>query len=815
MKRIFTITLLLFIYTGTQLVYAQTFTPIPVTGYNADIVAEAGTNAVAVTSTVIDASNHILYTQNFAAANGLDGGIINSGLFISGNRAYQMSPYTAANGLYLSANGNVPNTLAAGTLTLATPAMYSQLSILAFGTEDNSTVIATLHYTDGTSANAGTLQITDWFYGTPFIFNGMGRLTRTTTSPTVDGLPGDPRMYAFDFNIPCADQSKLVSSVSFVYIQGPNISSRALIVGLSGVVFSPLTVSTAATDATCGGASGSIAVTTSGGTPPLSYSWNTTPAQTTANATGLPGGNYILTITDANNCVTTVRDTVATLSMATLTATATPAAICAGETATLSVTASGAAVSDYSWTPGTYTGSTTTVTPADTTYYVVSAQDAFGCTITDTVEVAVKPAPVADFTIQPASVCLGAGNVITFSGTAGANAVYNWHNFAGATIQNGTGAGPYAIQFNATGHYPVQLQVTEDGCTSAVTTHDITVSQPPLATFTVSNTPVCAGGSTVITFTGNNGPAAVPTWDFGGGTVQRGSGYGPYTISYQRSAIVTLSIQDGVCADTATPATITAIPLPIPAFTADITSACAPAAISFTNQTQGADAYQWSLGYGPVISEEDPVAHFTAPGTYTVSLTATAEGMCSSTITKTAYINIQEPPVADFSAAPGENVPVEFKNGSFTFNNRSQSATNYTWDFGDGNTANTEDAQHKYQLPGSYRVTLYAANEIGCTDSISHAWYIVTPDLLLDIPNVFSPNGDGVNDRWSIDGLKARPQATTEIYNRWGQLVFTGIGYIAWDGTRKGQLLPEGTYYYVIKTTAGEKPYTGWVALLR
>lgn len=132
MKRIFTITLLLSIYTSTQLMYAQTFTPITVTGYNADIVAEAGTDAVAVTSTVIDGSNHILYTQSFAATNGIDGGIVDNGTFVSGTRTYQMNPYTAPNGLYLSASGNVANSLAAGTLTLATPAMYSNLSILAF-----------------------------------------------------------------------------------------------------------------------------------------------------------------------------------------------------------------------------------------------------------------------------------------------------------------------------------------------------------------------------------------------------------------------------------------------------------------------------------------------------------------------------------------------------------------------------------------------------------------------------------------------------------------------------------------------------------
>ncbi|SFN20903.1 gliding motility-associated C-terminal domain-containing protein [Chitinophaga sp. YR627] len=815
MKRIFTITLLLSIYTSTQLLYAQTFTPITVTGYNADIVAEAGTDAVAVTSTVIDGSNHILHTQAFAATNGIGGGIVDNGTFVSGTRTYQMSPYTAPNALYLSANGNVANSLAAGTLTLATPAMYSKLSILAFGTENNSTVIVTLNFTDGTSSNAGTLQIKDWFFGTPFIFSGMGRLTRTTTFPTVDGLPSNPRMYSFDFNIPCADQSKLVSSVSFLYVQGPNISSRALIVGLSGESFTPLTYTSTKTDAVCGGASGSIAVTATGGSQPLSYSWNTTPVQTTPTATGLAGGTYTLAIRDANNCVTNVTATVEMLSTATLTATATPTQICAGETSTLSVTASGGTVINYSWTPGAGTGNSITVTPADTTAYIVSAQDQFGCTVRDTVEVAVKPTPVADFSVLPDTVCLGTGNTLTFTGTAGPAATYNWHNFAGATVQSGTGVGPYDIRFNAAGQYPVQLQITEDGCVSAMTTHTIVVSQPPIAAFTVSKTPVCAGESITITYTGSNGPDAVPTWNWGGGAVRSGTGYGPYMITYERNGTITFSIQDGVCADTAAPVAITAIPIPVPDFSTDLTTACAPQEISFTNLSQLADSYTWSLGNGTQTTEEDPVCNYTVPGVYTVSLTASSQGLCTRTITKTALINILTPPVAAFSAAPGENVPVEFKNGSFTFNNTSENAVSYSWDFGDGNSADTEDAQHKYELPGSYRVTLYAANEIGCTDSISHAWYIVTPDLVLEIPNVFSPNGDGINDNWSVDGLKARPMATTEIYNRWGQIVFTGIGYTPWDGTRRGQPLPVGTYYYVIKTSADEKPYTGWVALLR
>jgi gliding motility-associated-like protein len=73
-----------------------------------------------------------------------------------------------------------------------------------------------------------------------------------------------------------------------------------------------------------------------------------------------------------------------------------------------------------------------------------------------------------------------------------------------------------------------------------------------------------------------------------------------------------------------------------------------------------------------------------------------------------------------------------------------------------------------------------------------------------------------VNDRWNIDGLKARPASEIEVYNRYGMIVYKTQGYKqGWDGTRQGKQVSPGTYYYVIKTAPGEKPYTGWVVLLR
>jgi len=84
------------------------------------------------------------------------------------------------------------------------------------------------------------------------------------------------------------------------------------------------------------------------------------------------------------------------------------------------------------------------------------------------------------------------------------------------------------------------------------------------------------------------------------------------------------------------------------------------------------------------------------------------------------------------------------------------------------------------------------------------------------IPNTFSPNGDGIHDRWEIKYLESYPGATVEIYNRYGQLIFQSTGYSKpWDGTFRGSPLPAGTYYYIINPKNGRKQMAGFVDIIR
>jgi gliding motility-associated-like protein len=109
--------------------------------------------------------------------------------------------------------------------------------------------------------------------------------------------------------------------------------------------------------------------------------------------------------------------------------------------------------------------------------------------------------------------------------------------------------------------------------------------------------------------------------------------------------------------------------------------------------------------------------------------------------------------------------------------------------------------------------TLKVLSADGCTSSDEVSVKLLkTPS----IPNAFSPNGDGVHDRWEIQYLDSYPGATVEIFNRYGQKVFESRGYLKpWDGMLQGKPLPVGTYYYLIDPKNGRKPMAGYVDIIR
>jgi gliding motility-associated-like protein len=113
------------------------------------------------------------------------------------------------------------------------------------------------------------------------------------------------------------------------------------------------------------------------------------------------------------------------------------------------------------------------------------------------------------------------------------------------------------------------------------------------------------------------------------------------------------------------------------------------------------------------------------------------------------------------------------------------------------------------------RYYVFGLNEYGCEELDS-----VFIDVLEDITvyNVFSPNGDGINEYFEIEHAERFPEMLVEVYSRWGDLLFSTVGYDSgswWDGRARGKDAPVGTYYYVVVPYPGAKPITGHVTIIR
>lgn len=138
--------------------------------------------------------------------------------------------------------------------------------------------------------------------------------------------------------------------------------------------------------------------------------------------------------------------------------------------------------------------------------------------------------------------------------------------------------------------------------------------------------------------------------------------------------------------------------------------------------------------------------------------------------------------------------------------------TQYTWSTG-------ENTRYITIYEGMKTIWVKVINEYDCESGDTIGINACSlEDYFENIPNVITPNSDGSNDVWRIPELEAFPDATVEIYSRWGMLIFKSApGYSdPWDGTSKGKELPMDAYYYIIYPgVAGAKPIVGNVTLIR
>lgn len=258
--------------------------------------------------------------------------------------------------------------------------------------------------------------------------------------------------------------------------------------------------------------------------------------------------------------------------------------------------------------------------------------------------------------------------------------------------------------------------------------------------------------------------------------------------------------------------------LPPPLIHLDPNMGCVPTTVAFADSTgPGAVTSAWEFGDGTTATGPSVSHTYTAAGVYDVTLTITTPPGCISDSTYVAAVIIEGEPTAVISVSPD---PADVADPLVTLSgsNSNGAIVSWWWDLGTVPPLTSQQEQLTVPfpgVPGTYPIRLAVRTAAGCVDTVSSV-VTVTPFGELELPNVFSPNSDGHNDRF-IPIFHAGVSARMDIYNRWGQLVYTTTALASgWDGHIEGGDAPAGTYYYIVTpTTDQNEPRNGHITLLR
>jgi gliding motility-associated-like protein len=348
----------------------------------------------------------------------------------------------------------------------------------------------------------------------------------------------------------------------------------------------------------------------------------------------------------------------------------------------------------------------------------------------------VNPTPTSTFTVSNATLCLNpttsisANTTVTFGGVVlasppAAAPVYTW-NWDGGTVVSGTGAGPYVINWGSSGIKNITLTVSQNGCTSSVTTVPVTVNAAANIDFTYPTT-ACTNSNTSATanpafaYVGVNTPGLTYSWSWDGGTVISGSGPGAYSMNWAipGTKTVTLAVTQNGCVSNTASHTIEVYNPPTSSFAVSPPSVCVGALTTLTyNGTAASTAtFNWTAGTGTLTpggtASNTQQVSYPASGSPSVSLVVTEHGCVSSSSSQTLTIN--QTPTATFtvpaSVCPDVDVLVDYTGtGSAT--------ASYTWSFDGGNatqlgTNNNDSYNVNWITPGIKTISLIVS-EFGC-----------------------------------------------------------------------------------------------------
>ena len=471
-----------------------------------------------------------------------------------------------------------------------------------------------------------------------------------------------------------------------------------------------------------------------------------------------------------------------------------PAIICYGTSAVL--TAGGATTGDnYSWAPSTGLSCTTctsvTVSPTLTTTYTVTLTNIHGCIDTALSTVAVD-SQLAVFVAGKDSVCLGQCDTLRAYGVAG-NYLWTPDTALSAATHDTVIACPFITRIYT-------VTATDNRGCSASATFELTVLPLPDIQISPANPYVCKGDSTQL-FASGAGPGGVYVWSpdkFISDTtiydpfVKDTSFFTYKVVGTSSFGCVDSNIAVNVVVYDSAHTSISNDTLICAGKTVQLVATCGPSGYPVT--------YLWSPPDGLDNADiADPMATPAATTVYTVTI---VENPCY-TVKRDATVSVEPLPVINVSGGTtiiaGDTVQLSAAVGN--------ADTIFSWAWTPGNTLSCDTCADPVATPtNTTTYTVTGTTRIGCPGENDVLIKVICVEASqVFVPNTFTPNGDGANDRFYMSGKGLGLIRKMTVYNRWGEQVFETENINAndpgagWDGTYKGQILQPDVFVYVFE----------------
>ncbi len=491
---------------------------------------------------------------------------------------------------------------------------------------------------------------------------------------------------------------------------------------------------------------------------------------------------YSVFVTDSNGCVN-IDSVIVTVNPYPIVDAGLNREICIGDITELIATGGDL----YSWSPidslQSPTNDATNAWPTDTTLYFIQVTDSNGCISIDSVEITVNPLPdiSAGLDVQ---ICIGDTTQITATG----GNTYIWTPPTNLASPNNDTTNVWPVD---TTDYMI-TSIDSNACTNTdvvvVIVNPLPIVDAGIDTTSCNNTPVILGGSPT-------GPALSeyawsPNFEIDDSTLSN-----PTVSPTQTNTYLVEVTDSNSCVDFDT-VTVNIFAIE----TIEDTTMCQfTDLILFVNTFSGVAPYSYSWAPNSDLTTtnyDTTTASPTEPISYYVSVT---DGHGCLEL-DTVNVDVYDAPMAifDYTLLPScEGLIADFIN-------QSTQADSYVWEFQDGETSTETEPSTLFTYNEDLVIRLIAMNNSGCSDTTDYAEPVneFTQYVNLNPASVFTPNGDGINDVFRIEGdFNLTGCVNLLIYNRWGAMVFSSSdNYATWDGrTFAGEEVPDGVYFYILE----------------